>query len=76
VLDNAHRGEGAAVETAANRRSLVVHRATPLAQVNAGAVCALPEHQIAIGVPLSEQVRQALPVALLIYRDALVMAAR
>ncbi len=55
MLNNAHRREGAAIETTANGRPLVVHRATPLAQMNAGTVRALLEHQFAIGVPLCEQ---------------------
>jgi|HubBroStandDraft_1064217.scaffolds.fasta_scaffold1124057_1 hypothetical protein len=52
VLDNAHRGKGAAVEAAADRRPLIIDGATPLAQVHAGPIGAPPEHQLASDVPL------------------------
>jgi hypothetical protein len=56
VLDNAHRGKGAAVEAAANRGPLLVDGATALPQVNASPVRAPLEHKFAIRVLLGEQV--------------------
>jgi hypothetical protein len=76
AFDNAHRSEGAAIEAAANRGPLLVHRAAPFPQVNAGPVRALLEHQFAIGVALGEQVGQAPPVALRVHGDPRVIAAR
>jgi hypothetical protein len=52
LLDNPHRGEGAAIKAAADRRPLIVHHATPLPQVHAGPFGAPLEHQLAGDVPL------------------------
>ncbi len=74
VLDYAHGRESAAVEVAADRRSVVVDCAAMLPEVNAATVCAPLEHQVAIAVPLGQQVGQAAPIALLVH-GAWVMAA-
>ena len=54
---------------------MLIDGAAPLPEVNAGAVCAPLEHQFAIGVPLRQEVGQAFPIALLVNRDARVIAA-
>ena len=74
VLDQAHRGEDAA-EGPANRRPVLVDRAALRPQVSAGTVRAPLEHQVAITVLLCEQVGQAFPIALLVDKDARVIAA-
>ncbi len=54
---------------------MLIDGAALLPEVNAGAVCAPLEHQFAIGVPLRHQVGQAFPIALVVNRDARVIAA-
>ena len=75
VLDQAHRRKGAAIEAATGRWPVLIDGAALLPEVNAGAVCAPLEHQFAIGVPLRQEVGQAFPIALLVNRDASVIAA-
>jgi hypothetical protein len=52
VLDYVHRREDAAIEGAANRRSVLIDRAALLPQVGARPIRALSEHQFAITVAL------------------------
>lgn len=75
VLDQAHRRKGAAVEAATGRWSVLVNGAALRAEVRAGPVRAAPECQFAITVPFGQEVGQAFPITLLVYRDALVIAA-
>lgn len=75
VLDYAHRREGAAIEAATNRWAVLVDRAALRSQVNAGPISAPLEYQSAIAVPLGQEVGQVPLVALLINRDALIIAA-
>jgi hypothetical protein len=75
ALNQPHRSKRAAVEVTANRRTVLVDGAALPAEMNAGTIRTLSEHQLAVTVPLGEQVRQASPIALLVYRNSGVVAA-
>src|SRR5215469_7623804 len=75
MLDQAHRREGAAIEVTANRRTVLIDGAALFAEVDAGAIRTLLQHQLAIAVPPGEQMRQLFAIALLVHNDARVIAA-
>ena len=54
LLDYAHRGKCAAIEVAANCRTVLVNGAAVLTEVDAGPIRTLFKHQFTIGVPLRE----------------------
>jgi hypothetical protein len=54
---------------------MLVDGAALLAEVDAGAIRTLPEHQLTIAVPLGKEVRQVSAITLLVYRNARVVAA-
>jgi hypothetical protein len=75
LLDYAHRGKCAAIEVAANCRTVLVNGAAVLTKVDAGPIRTLSKHQFTIGVPLREQVGQAYSIALFVNGNAGIMTA-
>lgn len=75
MLDQPHRSKCAAVEVTANRRTVLIDGAALLAEVDAGPIGTLSEHQLTITAPLREQVGQASAIPLLVYRNSGVVTA-
>jgi len=75
MLDQPHRGKCAAVEVTANLRTVLIDGAALLAEVDAGTIRALTQHQLTLSALHGEEVGQPLPIALLVYRNSGIVTA-